>query len=554
VLAARPLAVIMDSTFEFMGMLGSDGRLLDANRSALAFIGARLSDVVGRPFWDTPWWSGQESRTWCRNAIARAASGVIVRAEVEHVAPDGRRIVVDFSLTPLRGDGGQVAGLVAEGRDITDRKRLELERDRLLVEALGARREAETAARRARFLADVSQALTASLDFDVTFERLAALIVPSVATFCILDVLDEHGGVRRMQVVHARPEMRDAAARLGSYPRGGQRLHLTSEALHHGSPRLMAHVDDEFLRAIAVDEAHLTLLRALGPESYMVAPLVARGRTLGAIAFCRDASAPPYADADLTMAEDLAHRAALALDNARLYDESCRATRSRDDMLGVVSHDLRNPLAAISMCVAALLDGADVVPSRRRELLGTIRESTDWAHRMIEDLLDIAAIEAGRLSVDRRPVDPCHLAERVVELFEPLAAERRITLTLELPPRCPQANADADRMLQLLANLLGNALKFTPEGGRVGIHVASDGDTVRLSVTDTGPGVPPEDVPFIFERYWQARRSSKVKGTGLGLAIVKGIADAHEGRAWVERLDEGGSRFSVSLPALESAN
>ena len=544
----------MDSTFEFMGMLGADGRLLDANRSALAFIGARLGDVVGRPFWDTPWWSGTESRAWLRNAVARAASGVVVRAEVEHVAPDGRRIVVDFSLTPLRGDGGQVAGLVAEGRDITDRKRLELERDRLLVEALGARREAETAARRARFLADVSQALTSSLDFDVTFERLAALIVPAVATFCILDVLEEHGGVRRMQVVHARPEMREVAARLGGYPRDGQRFHLTSEALHRGSPRLVARVDDEFLRAIAVDEAHLAVLRALGPESYMVAPLVARGRTLGAIAFCRDASVPPYSDADLTMAEDFAHRAALALDNARLYDGSCRATRSRDDMLGVVSHDLRNPLAAISMCVAALLDGADVVPARRRELLGTIRESTDWAHRMIEDLLDIAAIEAGRLSVDRRPLDPRHLAQRAAELFEPLAAERRISLTLEIPSRCPHANADADRVLQLLANLLGNAVKFTPEGGRVGIQVAADGDAVRLSVTDTGPGVPPEDVPFIFERYWHARRTSKVRGTGLGLAIVKGIADAHEGRAWVERLDSGGSRFSVSLPSLGPAN
>lgn len=547
----RPLAAVMDSTFEFMGMLAPDGTLLDANHSALAFIDATLSDVVGQPFWETPWWGTAESRAWLRDAIARVSAGALVRAEVEHVAPDGRRIYVDFSLTPMRDEQGDVCCLLAEGRDLTDRKRLEEERRMLLAEAVAARRVAEVAEYRAAFLARASEALSGSLDFDATFERLAAVIVPSVATFCIIDLVDDEGAVRRLQVVDARPALQEAARRLAGYPREGHQLYLTSESIRRGRPRLFAHVNDLLLAKVAEDEEHLALLRALGLRSYMVAPLVARGRTLGAIAFCRDGAAPAYEEADLRMAENLAHRAALALDNARLYDESRRATKSRDDMLGLVSHDLRNPLSAISMCVGALLDRVDSVPARSTELLRTIRDSADWAHRLIEDLLDAAAIEAGRLSLTRRPLDLAHVAAQAAELFEPLAAERAITLAIDVPPRLPRVSADADRMLQALANLLGNALKFTPRGGRVGIVASTDDASVVLSVTDTGPGVPPEHVPFIFDRYWHARRTAQVPGTGLGLAIVKGIAQAHDGRAWVEVAEGGGSRFSIAVPLLE---
>jgi len=549
----RPLAVAADWAFQFIGTLSPDGTLIDANRSALAFAGVRLEDVVGRPFWDTPWWTQSEQRAWLRRAVKEAAGGSLVRAEVEHTAPDGRRIVVDFSLVPVPDDNGEIRALLAEGRDLTDRKRVEEERRTLLSQALVARRAAEAAEHRAQFLARAGEFLNSSLEYDATFERLAALIVPAIATFCVIDIVDDRGAPQRVQVVHERPEMRAAARRLADYPRERQRVYLTSDAIRRGKSRLMSRVDDAFLGMVAENAEHLSVLRALAPASYIVAPLIARGRILGAIALCRDETAPPYDEADLRMAEDLAHRAALALDNARLYDLARRSAQARDDMLGLVSHDLRNPLSAISMCVHALLERDDTEPARRVELLRIVRESADWANRMIEDLLDVSAIEAGRLSLERRPVDPVLVAAQAMQLFELMAEEQGITLDLDLPEHLPRIHADSERLLQALGNLLANALKFTPSGGHVRIQGSSDGAQVVLSVADTGPGVPAEDAPFIFDRYWHARRTAKARGTGLGLAIVKGIAGAHNGRAWVDAVAGGGSRFSIAIPVLEEA-
>ena len=549
----RPLALAAEWAFQFIGTLAPDGTLLDANRSALAFAEVALEDVVGLPFWQTPWWPTAEARAWVRNAIADAAEGTVIRSEVEHVAPDGRRIFVDFSLTPVRDDAGRLVVLLAEGRDVTDRRKIEEERRALLADALAARRAAEAAERRAEFLAGASEALSSSLDLDTTFERLTATIVPAMATFCIIDVVDDRGVSRRLRVTHHRTEMRDTARELSEYPRESQTRYLTSEAIARGTSRLVPRVDDAHLVRIAEDERHLALLRTLAPASYMVAPLVARGRILGAIASCRDAAEPPYDASDLTIAEDLAHRAALALDNARLYQHSRRSTQARDDMLGLVSHDLRNPLSAISMCVHALLEGDDVDPARHTDLLRTIRDSADWAQRMIQDLLDVSAIEAGRLSLERRVVDPVLVAVHAAQLFEPLASDREVALYLDLPEQLPRVHADAERLLQALGNLLSNALKFTPGGGRVGVHGASDGVCVVLSVADTGPGIPPEHVPFIFDRYWHARRTAKTRGTGLGLAIAKGIVGAHDGKIWVDTVVGGGSRFSISLPILQTS-
>lgn len=532
----RPLATVVDAAFQFIGVLAPDGTLLDANRSSLAVVGATLDEVVGRPFWDTPWWASAESRAWVRGAVADAAAGAKVRGEVQHVAADGRPVFVDFSLTPLLDESACVRALLAEGRDVTERKHLE-----------DALRQSE---RRAAFLANASEVLGSSLDFDVTFDRLASLIVPSIATFCVVDLLTERGTVERKRVLHAREAMRAQARLLETYPRVQQHLYLTSETIRRGRPRLVSHVDDAYLVRMSEDESHLAVLRALAPRSFMAAPLIARGRILGAVAFCRDASAPPYEQGDLAMAEDFTHRAALALDNARLYETSRKATRARDEMLGLVSHDLRNPLSAISMCVAGLLEQPDMDRERTVHLLQSIRDAADLSHRLIEDLLDGSAIEAGRLTIERRPVDPVVIAAQAAELFETTAVHQGITLDLDVPEFLPRVNADAERLVQALANLVGNALKFTPSGGRVAIHGGADDTHAILAVTDTGPGVPPEDAPFIFDRYWHAQRSAKARGTGLGLAIVKAIVTAHGGRVWVDGNPAGGSRFTIALPRV----
>ena len=431
-------------------------------------------------------------------------------------------------------------------RDVTQQRAAEQEREALLVREMRNREAAEAGERRIAFLARASVVLHSSLAYEETFAALLRLIVPELATYCVLDVVEESGAVRRLNVVHADAEMQAMADRLRSYPRT-QSHYLTRHAIAGRAPELVEHVTDDLLLNAAEDDEHLLILRTLAPASAMIVPLHTREQTLGALFFARDAHREPYNASDLTLATELAQRAAVALDNARLYHRAQQAIRARDDVLSVVSHDLRNPLSVISMCTSSLLEG-DTGDERTQEATRAIRESTQWALRLIQDLLDVSSIEAGGLSLKCQPQDPVLLVVRAALLFEELAVERSITLATDLPEWLPLVNVDADRVLQALGNLLANALKFTPAGQEVRLGAALDGDFVRLFVADTGSGIPEEDVPHIFDRFWTSARKSRVRGTGMGLAIVKGIVVAHGGRVWVERNTSGGATFHLLLP------
>lgn len=431
-------------------------------------------------------------------------------------------------------------------RDVTRARRAEKEREALLAAERAARAAAEAAERRMEFLARAGDLLHASLANEETFRALAAMIVPTLATYCVIDVVEDDGAVRRLQVVHADPEKQDVADRLREYPKR-QQAYLTRHAIMTGEAELVAAVDDEMLVERAEDPYHLAVLRALAPSSFVVAPLRAGERTIGAILLARDTTGPAYDRDDLTLVVELAKRAASAIENGRLYDLARVAVEARDGVLGIVSHDLRTPLSVIGMCVASLLTGGTDDELRTREALQTVQESVWWSQRLIQDLLDVTSVEAGGLSITRTRQDPVLLVARAVHFFEDIARQRGITLHLELPEELPAVNADADRILQALGNLLSNAIKFTPAGGWVRIGATVVGTRIHLFVTDDGPGVPAEDVPHIFDRFWTVRRKARVSGTGMGLAIVRGIVEAHGGAVWVEQTPDGSARFTIAL-------
>jgi PAS domain S-box-containing protein len=434
-------------------------------------------------------------------------------------------------------------------RDVTQQRHAEIEREALLTREKEARAAAEDARQRIDFLSRAGDVLHSSLAYEETFRTLLELVVPALATYCIVDVVERSGSVRRLHVAHADPAKKALAERLRSYPRS-QSHYLTRRVILESKAELINEVTDQLFVDLAEDEEHLAILRELAPASMIMVPLSARNHVLGALLFARDRSRQPYDASDMALATELARRGASAVDNAQLYEHAQLAIRARDDVLGVVSHDLRNPLAVISMCATSLVEGGFGDATRNVEAMHTIQESARWAQRLIQDLLDVTAIEAGGLSLIRHKEDPVVLMTRVTLSFEELAASQSVKLVADLPDHLPMLDCDADRVLQTFGNLIGNALKFTPAGGEVRLGAEAVGSGVLLSVSDSGPGIPEEDVPHVFDRFWTARRNSRVRGTGMGLAIVRGIVEAHGGQVWVERNARGGATFYMRLPGM----
>ena len=281
-------------------------------------------------------------------------------------------------------------------------------------------------------------------------------------------------------------------------------------------------------------------------------PLLAGNNVIGVV-LVSSVTSRQFTAEDVQFLQLVARDMAAGIERARLFEaeraaraEAERAVRLRDEVLRVVAHDLRNPLSGISTATTLLSN--DALPAEaRHKVLGVLRRAADAMTRLVRDLLDAANIDAGRLSVDLRLMDVASLPADLCEMFRSRAAERDVQLDWEAGERLPLVLADEARLLQLLSNLLDNALRLTPAGGRVQVRVEHIGEAVRLAVSDTGPGIGAEELPHIFNRFWQglgARRGN----AGLGLAIAQGIVEAHHGRLWAESVVGQGSTFLIELP------
>ena len=289
-------------------------------------------------------------------------------------------------------------------------------------------------------------------------------------------------------------------------------------------------------------------LARLGVRSLIAVPVAPRGQSVGAIVLATLGDSRRYHPSDLEAAEELARRASIAVDNVRLYGEAQEALRAREDLLAIVSHDLRNPLGVV-LASSSLLLKSSLPPEkegRARRQVEAIQRAGNRMNRLIRDLLDFASIQGGRLSVTLRPRDAAAIVSEVLEALEPLAASKTLRLANETAgDLC--VSCDHDRVVQLLSNVIGNAIKFTPDGGTITVRATRDGTEVRFAVVDNGPGIPAEELPHVFDRYYQARRKNR-EGIGLGLSIARGIVEAHGGRIWVESEEGRGSTFFFTLP------
>jgi PAS domain S-box-containing protein len=538
--AATQLDVVLRGVVDGIVAQDPSGRLVYANDSAALILGyASAADLIAAP--------PPERRSAfelvdaddgdfdaARLPTARALRGETVatmplRFRVRATAEERWALV---SATPVTDERGQVTMAISIFRDVTEER---------------AARE------RLAFLNEATTLLASSLDYELTLSRVAQLVVPRLADACVVDVVTEDGGVRRLPIVLApgAPEgLMPALEALGPPTLDGPGA--AAEVLRTGRAVLVTHVTDDVLVASARDAAHLALLRRVGIRSSALLPLLARGTVLGALTLVTAYSGRSYGAADLRLAAELASRAAQAMDNARLYESMQDAVRARDEFLSIASHELRTPVAAIKSLAQLLqrsLRRGPIAPDRLERSLTQISASSDRLASLTEDLLDVSRLQTGRLELHLQSAD---LATVISELMETGLAQfdERHTLEVDIVGSCRVA-LDLVRFEQVVANLVGNALKYSPEGGPVRLVVAPADDGVVLQVADQGIGLPPGQADTVFYPFGRAAnaRARQIQGMGLGLYICRQIIDRHGGRIWAESEGEGrGTIVNVWLP------
>jgi signal transduction histidine kinase/DNA-binding response OmpR family regulator len=407
--------------------------------------------------------------------------------------------------------------------------------------------------RRLALLADASSELATAPDLEAVLQRIADLTVRTIGDFCAIDLLGEDGTVRRVAMSVSSPELRGLGEELRLNPPDPASGSWVHRVLRTGRSSLLATIGEEDLAALAGNAARRRVFERIGPTSALVVPLVARDRTLGGLTLISRSREAPLNLADLTLMEDLARRIASALENARLYDEAKAALRIRDEFFAAASHDLKTPLTAIKGQAQVLRrraeQGTTIDPKRIVETMDRIDIAATKMVTMVEELLDVAKIQTGQmLELTREPTDLVALVYSVAgEIPRDPGHNIEVASTVE-----ELVGAwDATRLERVLANLIGNAIKYSPDGGTIHIGLSTERDLAVITVQDEGVGIPRDEVPKVFERFYRGRNVvGKIAGTGIGLAGVRQIVEQHGGDIRVESHEGEGSTFIVRLPIV----
>jgi PAS domain S-box-containing protein len=428
----------------------------------------------------------------------------------------------------------------------------------LYEEQLAQRERLERAHRQATFLAQAGVILGSSLDYEQTLKAVAQLAVPDVADWCAVDMIDGDGRLTRLSTAHVDPAKIEFARTLRErFPDDPDSPGSPWHVLKTGQAAMISGITEEMLAHGARSPEHLAALQQLQLHSYIAVPLVANSRALGVLTFVTAESRRSYDGEDLLVAQAVAERAALAVDNARAYGEARAANRAKDEFLATLSHELRTPINAI-MGWGQILQTGVADPARTAQAIDAIVRNAAAQARLIEDLLDLSRIISGKLRLDVELVDLGAVVASAAQTIEPAAQVKSLRLQTVIEDGAARVYGDRQRLQQVVWNLLSNAVKFTPRGGKVQTHVRRVGSHVEIMVSDTGEGIAADVLPFVFDRFRQADSSSTRQhaGLGLGLAIVRHIVELHGGTVHVasEGLNRGASfclRLPISIAAAE---
>jgi PAS domain S-box-containing protein len=531
----------------------ADGLICSANRSASQLFGLREAAFSGTPVADLLVAAERARfRSRFRRFLAGRAANPRSAWSVRIALPGGGERKARLSPGVVRTESGEVAFV---------RWMLSPQDTGEAIEAvIGEPDDVSTGipgrhvSRNARIVADASTLLSRSFDLEATLSALARVALPALGDLAWVDIIEYEGDIVRLHA--SRREVVDptlaAVMRVAPAPQDGSNSVIT--VLESGRPLVDRALTDEGLRRLAVNEEQFRSLTAIEVRSVIIVPMVARDKVLGSLTFLASGPHHPHRDEDVALAQDLAQRAALAADNARLFAMAQGASRAKDEFMASMSHELRTPLTAI-IGYTELLGDEIVGPlnATQREQLARIRASGNLLLALVDQILDLARVDSGVHAPRVTEVSAAAVVEQSVMLIATPLRQKNLAITVRTPPADVVLVTDPLWLRQILVNLLGNAVKFT-EKGEVGIMAERDGDSVAFEVWDTGIGIAPRFLDRIYDPFWQAeqRMTRRYGGAGVGLAVAHRLTTLLGGAIDVSSTVGVGSRFRVKLPARTS--
>jgi signal transduction histidine kinase len=517
---------VLDNLPDAASVFDPEWRWTYVNPSAariLLTLGVDPSEAIGQVLWDRlPALKGSRFESETLRAVRESTV-----AEYEEYIP-ALDAWTENSIVPLSG------AVMVFSRDITRRKR----------EQQGA-----------QLLGDASRVLASTLDYEKTLEAVARLAVGVLADWCAVDLAETDGRVRQVVVSHKdEAKIRWAKELNKRYPPDHSGPTGVGHVIRTGQAELYPEISDAMLVGAARDPDHLAIMRELQIRSALVVPMIARGRTLGALTLISSQAGRRYDEADQALAMELATRSAIAIDNAQLYRSALAASESKSAFLATMSHELRTPLNAIIGYQSLLTEGIDGrLNDPQLAQLTRIRASADHLLGLIDEVLTFSRLDAGKEVVRRDEVRLAPIVAQALAMVTPLAESKGLKLRDEIADA--SLFTDDGKVRQILLNLLSNAIKFSDDGEIV-VKSRVDRDSVAISIVDPGIGVSAENIVKIFDPFWQVEQRStrKVGGTGLGLSVSRSLARLLGGDVTVESVVDRGSTFTVTLPTRRGTN
>lgn len=520
----RKYRTLVESAYDSILVANDKGLIVLANKRLCEQFGYEIDELINKPIETLIPERFKNTHVSIRENYSKKAEARPLHAQNNLYGKhkSGREFPVDISLSPSQTPEGLF--ITAIIRDVSKQKKNEEQQS---------------------FLADFAKILSSTMDYEERIQKIADAIVPKIADMCVVRLLDnDQLKYKTSSVVH-----KDDYSSLISILESASKLNTKFDATHTlktGSSIFIEDTKKEIINSSETSNDLKTFITNAKSTSYIIAALKTQDKIIGTISVSMTKSNRKFSKHDLEFIESIASRCATAVENARLYKEASQAVVAKERVLSVVSHDLKTPLSAIGLSAQLLLKD-DLPQDMVTSIAKRLKSASSDMEKLISDLLDFGIIEAGAFSIKKELTEVSQVVQDAIEKLKDKALEKNIELILDLPNELPIIFGDQFRLSQVIWNLVGNAIKFSPERSSIIIGSRTNRNNIEFFVKDNGPGIESEDLPKIFDSFWQSSNTA-TQGTGLGLAIAKGIIQAHQGKIWASNNPDKGATFYFSLP------